>query len=93
MLFRPEEVHGASGVTDVGHPLGERHRDVCVIIEGFGIELLSVFHFDDKHFTAIQAGEVHPHGLAREQPADRQRFKASLSEPFWAPIHGNIFEN
>jgi hypothetical protein len=39
-------------------------------------------HFDDKRFAAVQTWEVHSYRPAGKQPADRQRFEASLTIPF-----------
>ena len=38
---------------------------------------------------AVQTGRVHPHCFAWEEPADRQRFKPSLCEPFLLPVDRN----
>ena len=87
MLFRPEEIHSTSGIADVFEPLRKRNRHVCNKIEGFFILHPAVFHFEAKRLAAIQTGKVHPHRLAGEKPADRQRFKASLTVPFLFTIN------
>ena len=88
MLFRPEEVHGTSGVADVFEPFEKRNRDVGIKVQGVFIEHLAVFHLKIKFLTAIQAGKVHPHLFSGEKPADRQRFKASLAVPFLLAVDG-----
>ena len=87
MLFRPEEIHGTSGITDVFEPFWKRNGHVCEKSQGLLILYLAVFHFEAKRLAAIQTGKVHPHRLAGEKPADRQRFKASLTVPFLFTIN------
>ena len=89
MLFRPEEVHGTSGVADVLKPLCKWNRDVGIVIQGILIQHLAVSHFKVKFLTAIQAGKVHPDLFYGEKPADRQRFKTSLAVPSLLTVNGD----
>jgi hypothetical protein len=90
MRFRPEAIHGASGETRIFHPFPERHGDVShktrrVLL----IQDLTILKYDLEGFTAIETGETDGYFLAREKPADRQRFKGSLAEPFLLPLDGD----
>jgi hypothetical protein len=66
MLFRPEEVHCASGIAEVFEPFRKRNRHVSVKTQGLLIQHPAVFHFEAKHLAAIQTGKVHPYRLLRE---------------------------
>jgi hypothetical protein len=90
MLFRPEEIHGASGKTCVFKPFPERHRDIGHESTGFLIiQNLSVLDNNPERVTAIQAGGFYRHRLSGEKPADRQRLKGSLAEPFLLAFNGD----
>lgn len=47
----------------------------------------TVAHFNGDRFSAIEAGGVDTHLLPGEKPADRQRFKSSLSKPFLLTVN------
>jgi len=49
----------------------------------------AVLVLDLKRFTTVQTGEIHCYRLAREEPADRQRFESSLAEPFLLAVDGD----
>lgn len=89
MPFRPEEVHGRSGIADVFKPFPERNGDIGRVFQGFFIQDPTVPENDLKRFTTIQTGEIHRYRLAREEPADRQRFESSLAEPFLPAVDGD----
>jgi hypothetical protein len=83
MLFRPEEIHGASGKSRILKPFPERDGDVGrVSLRFLEIEEPAILKHNLEGLAAIQTGEIHRHRLAGEEPADRQRFKGSLAEPF-----------
>ena len=82
MLFRPEEIHGASRVGQIVEPLFEGNGSVSNDALRLGLLNRPVFHLHPDGITAIQAGRIDPHALARKKPADRQRFEASLGSPF-----------
>ena len=44
-------------------------------------------HFNGYGFPAVQTGGIHPHRLAREKPADRQRLEPSLGKPLLLSVH------
>jgi hypothetical protein len=82
MLFRPEEVHGRSGISDVFEPFPERNGYIGHVSGGFFIQNTAVLEDYLKRFTAVQTGEIDCYCFAGEEPADRQRFESSLAEPF-----------
>jgi len=89
VLFRPEEIHGASSIRDVVEPLPERNGH----IGGYTIRL------DAKHGTitnfyadgepAIETRTIYSDSFTWKEPADCQRLKSSLSEPLLLTIHAN----
>ena len=89
MIFRPEEVHGASGMGKAVHPLGKWHRHIAHDSFGFGFyeNAIPKFHLDRG--TAIKAGSVDPDQLSRKKPANCQRLEASLTKPFFFAIDGD----
>ena len=89
MLFRPEEVHGASGIGKVVEPIPERHRHVAHDSIRFGLQDGAVLHFHVHRLAAVQTGCIDLHQLSGKQPADRQRFESSLAEPLLLAVDGN----
>jgi hypothetical protein len=90
MLFRPEEIHGASGIGGIFKPFPERHGDVSLVSCRFlVVEDLTVLKYDLEGLAAIETGKIHRHRLTGEKPADRQRFKGSLAEPFLLTVDGD----
>lgn len=89
MPFRPEEVHGRSGISDVFKPFPERNGHIGHVSGGFFIQDPAVPEHDLKRFTTVQTGEIHRYRFAREEPADRQRFESSLAEPFLPAVDGD----
>jgi hypothetical protein len=90
MLFRPEEIHGASGIGGIFKPFPEGHGDVSLVSRRFlVVEDLAVLKDDLKGLAAIETGKIHRHRLTGEKPADRQRFKGSLAEPFLLAFNGD----
>jgi len=89
MLFRPEEKHGTSGISDIFEPMSKRHG--CIGYQTFGIGLpnITIFHLDAHMRPTIKTGGIDPHNFSGEQPADRQRFEASLGEPFLLPFNSD----
>ena len=81
VLFRPEEVHGASGNKEAGQPLGERHRHVT--------------HDARRVASLVPCRPASPPAAVRrspgkerrsapsfpEKPANCQRLESSLAEP------------
>ncbi len=88
MLFRPEDVHGASGISHILKPFPEGNRHVGHVSRGFLIQEFSILELDAKRLSAIEARKIHGYFLAGKEPADRQRFKASLTEPLLAAVDG-----
>jgi hypothetical protein len=89
VFFRPEEIHGASGIADILEPLPKGHRYVGHEARSLFIEESAVLEDDLEGFTAVETGKIHRHGFSREKPADRQRFKPSLTEPFLLAVDGD----
>jgi len=89
VLFRPEEVHGASGIGKVFNPPPERDSDITDDLIGTFAHDFPIPGFYEERLSAIQTGGVHPHRFTRKKPADRQRFKTSLAEPSLLTVKGN----
>jgi hypothetical protein len=89
VLFRPEEVHGTSGTGHVLEPFPEWYSHVSNDISGFCFQENPISDFNLNGFSAIQARGIDANRFAGEKPADRQRFKPSLAEPFLLTIDGN----
>lgn len=68
-------------------PFPEGHGDISRISGSFLIEKDTVAHQNLQRFTAIEAGEIDLDCFTGVKPADRQRFKASLAEPFLLPVN------
>jgi hypothetical protein len=90
MLFRPEEKHGASGISDIFEPISKRDWSIGYQAFGIGLLNLTIFHLDSDRRPTIQTGRIDPHNFSREQPADRQRFESSLGEPFLVPFNSDL---
>ena len=87
VLFRPEEVHLPSNAPGICW----RGWQVPVPDYGgwVGCENLSIPHLNADAFVAVQAGRIDTNGFTRKQPADRQRVRSSLAEPFLLTVHGD----
>jgi len=81
MLFRPEEIHGASGIGQVIEPILKGNTRISHNTFRFSVQDCSILHFYPDRRTAIQTGSFDLDCLAWKKPADRQRFEPSLSEP------------
>jgi hypothetical protein len=90
MLFRPEEVHGASGIARIFKPFPEGHGDIGLVPSCFLlIHDDTIPDLNTERLTTVQAGRIYDHFFAGEKPADRQRFKGSLAEPFLLTFNGD----
>jgi hypothetical protein len=87
MLFRPEEVHSASGIGNIFHPPPEGDGHISRDSFRIGAENLPVADLDLKGLSAVKTGRIDLYDLPWEKPADRQRFKPSLPKPFLLPIN------
>ena len=88
VLFRPEEVHGASGIGKIFGPPPERNGDIADNPVRAPGRDFSIPDFHEERLAAIQTGGVYANRFLRKKPADRQRFKPSLPEPILAPVNG-----
>jgi len=89
MLFRPEEVHRASGIGGIFKPLPERHGHVGHQTFRLGSKDLPVSNLHSNRKPAIETGDIDLNRFSGEEPADRQRFKTSLAEPFLLSFNGD----
>jgi hypothetical protein len=89
MLLRPEEVHGASGIGYIFEPFAEGNCHISCYFFGFCSDHLAVPHLHGNGRAAVQAGGIDANPFAWEEPADRQRFKASLAVPFLLAVDRN----
>lgn len=89
MLFRPEEIHPPSAKGDAFARTADGTVGVTHHRVGLDGEDLLVSHLDHERLSAIQAQSIHSNRLVGEQPADRQRFKPSLGEPFLMTLDGD----
>ncbi len=89
MLFRPEEIHGTSGIGKIIKPISERYRYISHYTFRIAVLDLAVFHLHPYRRTAIQTGRIDLYCFSRKKPADRQRFESSLGEPFLLAVNGD----
>lgn len=82
VLFRPEEIHGASGMWQPFHPSGEGNGHISNDVIRSGGYHLAVLHLHLKRQATIKAGSVDLHQLTGKKPANCQRLETSLGEPF-----------
>jgi hypothetical protein len=87
VLFRPEEIHGASGIRDVVEPLPERNRYIGGDAIGLHAKHGPVTNFYADRESAIETRTIYSDHFPRKEPADRQRLKSSLSKPLLFTIH------
>ncbi len=87
MLFRPEKMDAISGVGPIFCPLIYGQINVTADFMWDLCLNYTVTDFNVDGFPAIQARSINLNSLSRKSPADRQGFKASLSEPFLLPIN------
>jgi hypothetical protein len=89
VLFRPEEVHGASGIRSVLEPLPVGHCHIANHILRVCPQNDSITDLHLKGFSTIQARRIDLNRLSGKKPANCQRFKCSLSEPFLLSVYSN----
>ena len=89
MLFRPEEIHGTSGVREIVEPIPKGNGYIPHYAFRFSIPDYAILHFHSDRRTTIQTGSINPDCFSREKPADRQRFESSLAEPFLLAINSD----
>jgi len=89
MPFRPEEIHGASGVRQVVEPIPEGDRRISHYSFRLGFLDRSVPHFNPNLRAAIQTGRFDLHRFSWKEPADRQRLESSLAEPFLLAVYSD----
>ena len=53
MLFRPEEIHGASGVRPVFHPFSQRDCNITYYFRRFDFHEIPIRHFHSHRIAAI----------------------------------------
>jgi hypothetical protein len=87
VFLRPKEIHRASGIREVAKPLPKRDRGVGHKTFGVGALQLTIFHFNSDRRSTIETRGIDLNDLSRKQPADRQRFKPSLTEPLLLPLN------
>lgn len=71
VIFRPEEVHGTSGIGEVFVPFPHGDSHISRHPSGLDSEEDPVLYIHPDRQSAIQTGCVYPNGLPREKPADR----------------------
>jgi hypothetical protein len=89
VLFRPEEIHGASGIRSVLKPLPEGNCHIPNHILRLCPQNDSIPDLHLKGLSTIQARRIDLNRLSGKKPANCQRFKCSLPEPFLLSINGN----
>lgn len=88
VLFRPEEMDAASGQRPVFRPSAQRYINVPADFSRSPAFYDAVTHDNAQGLAAIQTGRIDLNRCPRKYPADRQGFKASLSEPFLLSVDG-----
>ncbi len=86
MLFRPEEIHGTSGIRHVVEPILKGYRCISHYTYRFCIQDCSILHFHADRRTTIQTRSINLYCFTWKKPADRQRFEPSLAEPLLLTI-------
>jgi len=86
MLFRPEEIHGASGIGEVFIPFPHGNSYISHQSFRFNAEENAVFDIHPHGQPAIQTGGIDPDGLPGKKPAHGQRLKSSLAKPLLLTI-------
>ncbi len=89
MLLRPEEVHRASGIGGVFKPLPKWHRYVRHQTLGLGSKDLPVTDLYPDRKPTIETGSIDLDRFSWKEPADCQRFEASLAKPFLLTLDGD----
>jgi hypothetical protein len=71
MLFRPEEIHGASGIGEVIEPVPK--GDWCECNQTFGVGFLycTVLHFHSDRRPTVKTWCIDLNNFTRKEPADR----------------------
>jgi hypothetical protein len=89
MLFRPEEIHGASGIREVVEPLPK--RDGCISNQTFRFGPLefTILHYHSDRRSTVKTRSIDLDTFAWKKPADRQRLEPSLAEPFLLTFNGD----
>lgn len=89
VLFRPEEVHSASGIAYIIVPLTERNGHISYKAFRIDIQYLTVSHLHmDRHAT-VHANGIDPNCFPRKKPANCQRLEGSLAKPLLLTVHSD----
>jgi hypothetical protein len=89
VLFRPEEIHGASGIWNILEPLPVGHSHITNHVLRLRPQNDPIPDLHQNGLSTIQARRIDLNCLSGKKPADCQRFKCSLTEPFLLSINGN----
>jgi hypothetical protein len=89
ILFRPEEIHGASRIGNVVKPFSKRNRGIGHQTYRFSALHNAILHFHRDRRSTIKTRRIDPDGSSRKKPADRQRLEPSLAEPFLMAINAD----
>ncbi len=89
MIFRPEEIHCASGIREVVPPLVKRNRHIGGNAFRIGMKYAPISNFYTNGECTVETRAIDTNRLTWKKPADRQRFKTSLAEPLLPAIHAN----
>jgi hypothetical protein len=85
IVFRPEEVDSASGVRPVFGPPAQGNIHIPADPGRISIFDYPVPHDNPQRPAAIETGRIDLNRFSRKDPADRQGFEPSLSEPLLLP--------
>ncbi len=89
MIFRPEEIHCASGIRNVVPPFPQRNRHIGGDAFRIGMKYSPVSNLYGNGESAVQTWAIDANSLTWKKPADRQRFEASLAKPLLPTVHRN----
>jgi hypothetical protein len=81
VLFRPEEIHRASGIREVFVPFPHGNSDISHHPFGLDSEEDAILDIHPDRQPTIQTGCIDLNSFPRKKPADRQRLKGSLTKP------------
>ncbi len=89
MLFRPEEIHGASGSREVVEPFPKGNSHVTRYPLRLDAKDVPIANFYANGEITIQTWAIDSNHFSRKEPADGQRLKPTLSEPLLLTIYGD----
>jgi len=90
VFFRPEEVHGASGIAYIIVPLTERNGYIAYkAFFRIHIQYLTVSHLHTDRHATVHADGIYSNCFPWKKPANCQRLEGSLAKPLLLTVHSD----